>query len=177
MPISENRLKARLEIRKDQVEQRDVMMCKLRNKIQKGYVPTSPKEFASVLQMVSDYQKHVGCMEECQDILKKLVQPVPEVPQPAKAAKEEPMTMEKYGVECQKNHDLNQPYMEKTASGDAVICKHCGARLDLVKVSDEVNMTAKTGSEKPKVAEGNKEALRKELQDKKDKSIDKMFGG
>jgi len=101
MPIiKEDRLKKRLEIRKEQVELKDVILCKLRDKIKNGYIPKNAKEFADVLRIVSEYQKLVGAMEECQEILEKLTEEVP-------------MTMEKFGVECQGDHGAGKDYMVK----------------------------------------------------------------
>ena len=124
--IQEERLKKRLEIRKEQMESGEVLMTKLRHEIKAGFVPQSAKQFADILKMVADYEKKVGCYEECKEILEKL-------------SEEKPMTMEKLGVECQGNHLPTQPHMEKKASGD-VQCKFCGAKFADVHVSDTASM-------------------------------------
>jgi hypothetical protein len=126
MPISEDRLRKRVEIRRDQAAAKDVLMAKLRAKIQAGYIPKDAKEFSDVLRLVTDYAKHVGYEEECKDILSKL-------------SEEKPMTIEKVGVECSGDHSPAKGYMEKKASGD-IQCRFCGAKFADLGVSEKVTV-------------------------------------
>jgi hypothetical protein len=135
----------RLDIRKEQVEAKDILMCKLRDKIQKGYVPTTKEEFAGVLRLVAEHAKLVGGMEECQEILEKL-------------SEGKPVTMEKFGVECNNDHDPKHPYMEKKASGK-VQCRHCGTSFDSVAVADGVKLSAKVTPGKPQEKKGDVERM------------------
>jgi hypothetical protein len=128
--IQEARLEERLRIRKEQMEAGEILMCKLRAEVQRGFVPTDKKQFADILKMVTDYAKRVGYYEECKDILEKL-------------SEEKPMGMEKLGVECNGDHKLTNAYMEKKASGD-IQCRHCGARFGDLNVSDKTSMTEQT---------------------------------
>lgn len=124
--IQETRIKKRLEIRKEQMEATDILMCKLREEIKRGFVPITPKQFADILKMVSDHAKKVGQYEECKEILEKL-------------SEDKPMTMEKTGVECSGNHALTNTYMEKKASGD-IQCRHCGAKFADLNVADKTSV-------------------------------------
>lgn len=126
MPISEDRIKKRLEIREHQVESLDALMCKLRAKIQTGFLPKTAEEFAGILKMVSDYAKATGYVEECKDIL-------------AKLSEEKPMTIEKLGVECNGDHSPAKGYMEKKASGD-IQCRFCGAKFADLQVADKTTV-------------------------------------
>lgn len=125
--IQETRLQKRLEIRKEQMEAKDVLMCKLRAEIKRGFIPVSPQQFADILKMVSDHSKKVGQYEECKEILEKL-------------SEENPMAMEKVGVECSGNHAPTNSYMEKKASGE-VQCRHCGAKFADLNIADKTSMT------------------------------------
>lgn len=145
MPISEKRIKMRLEIRTEQVQAKDIVMCKLLEKIRKGYVPKTKEEFAGVLGLVAAHAKLVGGMEECQEILEKL-------------SEEKPMTMEKFGVECNNDHNPTHKYMEKKASGK-VQCRHCGRSFDSLAVDDDVKMTEKTSAGKPQEKKGDVERM------------------
>ena len=136
MPISEKRLKMRLSIREEQLRDKEILALKLRDKVKGGYLPKTSKELADILKMVHEHAKAVGCAEECKEILEKL-------------SEENPMPMEKYGVECSGNHSLTQPYMEKQASGD-VVCRHCGAKFATVQVKDGVGLKDKSGEVPPK---------------------------
>ncbi len=120
-------------------------MCKLRDKIKKGYVPSKPEEFAGVLRLVSEYEKLVGGMEECQEILDKL-------------SEEKPMTMEKFGVECNNEHNPTSPHMEKKASGE-VQCRHCGKKFSSINVADETKLDEKVGTEPKKPTKGDVEKM------------------
>lgn len=122
MPIQEDRLKKRLEIRASQVADKDVLMVKLREKIKGGFLPSTPEQFADILKMVSEYGRHLGYVEECREILEKL--------------SEEGPAMEKYGVECKGDHNPSKGYMEKKAGGD-VVCRHCGARFGEVHLHEK----------------------------------------
>jgi hypothetical protein len=137
MPVREERLKLRLAIRKEQLVPKDIVMTKLRDKITKGYLPTTPKELADLLKMVHEYGKSVGQLEECQEILEKLVEGTP-------------MTMEKLGVECKGDHKPTNAYMEKKASGE-VTCRHCGAKFADLHIAERVSM-------KEEVKQGKKDA-------------------
>jgi len=137
MPIPEERLKIRLGIRKDQAAAKDVIMAKLRDKIQKGYLPKDGRELADVLKLVHDYGKSVGHVEECQEILEKLSEGTP-------------MTMEKFGVECKGDHKPTLPHMEKKASGD-IVCRHCGAKFADLNIAEKVSV-------KDEVKQGKKDA-------------------
>lgn len=145
MPISEERVKMRLEIRREQVEAKDVLMCKLRDKIKNGYVPTKPEEFAGVLRLVSEYEKLVGGMEECQEILGKL-------------SEEKPMTMEKFGVECNNEHNPTAPHMEKKASGE-VQCRHCGKKFASINVDDGAELKDSVSTSPKKPTKGDMERM------------------
>lgn len=131
MPISEERLRTRLGIRKDQLAARDVVMCKLRDKIQKGHLPSTPKELADLLKMAHEYGRLAGQVDECQEILEKLSEGVP-------------MTMEKFGVECKGDHHPKLAHMEKRAGGD-VVCRHCGAKFADLHVAEKVAVEDKVG--------------------------------
>jgi hypothetical protein len=126
MPISEDRLKKRLEIRRGQASAKDNLMAKLREKIMAGYIPKDAKEFADVLRMVADHAKHVGYEEECKDILEKL-------------SEEKPMPIEKVGVECSGDHSPAKGYMEKKASGD-IQCRFCGAKFADLNVQEKTTI-------------------------------------
>lgn len=126
MPIGEDRLKKRIEIREQQVGDKDVLMCKLRAKIQAGYLPKTAEEFAGILKMVADHAKHVGFVEECKEILEKL-------------SEEKPMTIEKLGVECNGDHSPAKGYMEKKASGD-IQCRHCGAKFADLQIAEKATV-------------------------------------
>ena len=145
MPISEKRVHARLEIRKEQVEAKDILMCKLRDKVQKGYLPKTTDEFAGVLRLVAEYEKLVGGMEECQEILEKL-------------SEGKPVTMEKFGVECNGDHDPKHSYMEKKASGE-VQCRHCGQKFASVVVNDGMKVEDKATPGKPQEKKGDVERM------------------
>lgn len=145
MPISEKRVQMRLDIRKEQVEAKDILMCKLREKIHRGYVPGTKEEFAGVLGLVAEHAKLVGGMDECKEILEKL-------------SEDKPMTMEKLGVECNGDHNPTLEYMEKKASGE-VQCRHCGTKFASVVVNDEVKMADKTSAGKPQEKKGDVERM------------------
>lgn len=136
MPISEERLKKRLAIREQQAADKDVLAVKLREKIKAGYIPQTKEEFAGVLRIVAEHAKHVGYAEECKEILEKM-------------SEGQPMTMEKYGVECQGDHGITKPHMEKKASGE-VVCRHCGARFADVQVKDGMSVEDKKAQTAPK---------------------------
>lgn len=137
MPISEDRLKKRLAIREEQAANKDFLAVKLREKIRLGWLPKTAEELAGVLRIVSEHAKHVGYVEECKEILEKL-------------SEGNPMTMEKYGVQCNGDHGITKDYMEKKASGDTV-CRHCGARFASVQVKDGVSMEDKKAAPKDSI--------------------------
>lgn len=133
----------RRNIRKEQVEAKDVLMAKLRDKIVRGFVPESPQQFADILKFAAEYYKLVGALEECDEILAKLAEadpPVPIVlPEILAEKKESIMAMEKLGVECNADHNPAKAYMEKQASGD-LKCRHCGQRFAPVEIQEKVGM-------------------------------------
>lgn len=146
MIVQVDRLKLRLAILDEQMKAREGLMCKLKDKIQKGYVPSDAKEFADVLRMVQEYGRLVGRHEDCQEIIDRLA----EAP------------MEKFGVECQNDHSPSKSYMEKQAAG-GYACRHCGKHFDEVKVADQTGVKAelKGGGQARQDAKG---------------AIDKIFG-
>lgn len=134
MTISEDRLKKRLAIREEQAANKDFLAVKIRERIKAGWIPQTREELAGVLRIVSEHAKHVGYVEECKEILEKM-------------SEENPMTIEKYGVQCGGNHGITKDYMEKKASGE-IVCRHCGARFADVQVKDGVSMEDKKAAPK-----------------------------
>jgi hypothetical protein len=137
MPISEERLLKRKQIREDISAAKDGLMVKLREKIQKGFLPKDAKEFADILKLAVDYGKDVGRAEEVKDILETLSEANPQpLPKPLEGAH---AMMEKVGVQCMGNHQPTQTYMEKQASGD-VKCVHCGQTFGHLTVQDKTGV-------------------------------------
>lgn len=124
--IKEGRLKARVEIRKHFVEAKDPLMCKLRDKVTKGYIPSTTEELSGILKLVHEYAEEVGRYNECVEILEKL-------------SEGDAMAMEKYGVLCNGVHDPSKDYMVKT--GSDLACKHCGKKLAGIEIQERVGLT------------------------------------